>query len=324
MVAFIDQHRDTYGVEPICAVLPIAPSTYFLRKVQQQDASARSARARRDEELRTAIQRVWDAHEQVYGPRKVWRQLRREGIRTARCTVERLMREMGLRGTVRGRAWKVTTQSDPAATRPADLVDRQFVATRPNQLWVADFTYVATWHGFGDVALVIDVFARRIVGWRVSASLRTDFVLDALEQAIYDRRDAGVADLVHHSDRGTQYLSMRYTERLAEAGIAPSVGSRGDSYDNALAESIIGLFKTEVIQLKGPWRHLEAVEFATLRWVDWFNNRRLLEPIGYVPPAEYEARYYEQLHEPTTIENDGSAGRPESAPTDDRYSGGIL
>jgi putative transposase len=324
MVAFIDQHRDTYGVEPICAVLPIAPSTYFLRKVQQQDASARSARARRDEELRTAIQRVWDAHEQVYGPRKVWRQLRREGIRTARCTVERLMREMGLRGTVRGRAWKVTTQSDPAATRPADLVDRQFVATRPNQLWVADFTYVATWHGFVYVALVIDVFARRIVGWRVSASLRTDFVLDALEQAIYERRDAGVADLVHHSDRGTQYLSMRYTERLAEAGIAPSVGSRGDSYDNALAESIIGLFKTEVIQLKGPWRHLEAVEFATLRWVDWFNNRRLLEPIGYVPPAEYEARYYEQLHEPTTIENDGSAGRPESAPTDDRYSGGIL
>jgi putative transposase len=324
MVAFIDQHRDTYGVEPICAVLPIAPSTYFLRKVQQQDASARSARARRDEELRTAIQRVWDAHEQVYGPRKVWRQLRREGIRTARCTVERLMREMGLRGTVRGRAWKVTTQSDPAATRPADLVDRQFVATRPNQLWVADFTYVATWHGFVYVALVIDVFARRIVGWRVSASLRTDFVLDALEQAIYDRRDAGVADLVHHSDRGTQYLSMRYTERLAEAGIAPSVGSRGDSYDNALAESIIGLFKTEVIQLKGPWRHLEAVEFATLRWVDWFNNRRLLEPIGYVPPAEYEARYYEQLHEPTTIENDGSAGRLESAPTDDRYSGGIL
>ena len=243
---------------------------------------------------------MWDEHEQVYGPQKVWKQLRREDIRAARCTVERLMRDLGLRGTVRGRAWKVTTQSDPAAARPADLVERQFVATRPNQLWVSDFTYVATWRGFVYVAFVIDVFARRIVGWRVSASLRTDFVLDALEQAIYERRDAGVADLVHHSDRGTQYLSMRYTERLAEAGIAPSVGSRGDSYDNALAESIIGLFKAEVIQLKGPWRHLEAVEFATLRWVDFFNNRRLLEPIGYVPPAEYEAQYYE-LHQETTI-----------------------
>ncbi len=252
MVRFIDQHRDTYGVEPICAVLPIAPSTYFLRRAQQQDARKRSARARRDDDLRAAIQRVWDEHEHVYGPRKVWRQLRREGIRAARCTVERLMRDMGLRGTVRGRAWKITTQSDPAVRHPADLVDRQFVATRPNQLWVADFTYVATWRGFVYVAFVIDVFARRLVGWRVSASLRTDFVLDALEQAIYDRRDAGVTDLVHHSDRGTQYLSMRYTERLAEAGIAPSVGSRGDSYDNALAESIIGLFKTEVIQLKGP------------------------------------------------------------------------
>jgi putative transposase len=295
MVTFIDQHRATYGVESICALLPIAPSTYFLRKVQQADVRKRSARARRDDEFRREIQRVWDEHEQVYGPQKVWKQLRREGIRAARCAVERLMRALGLRGTVRGRAWKITTLSDPAATRPADLVDRQFVATRPNQLWVADFTYVATWRGFVYVAFVIDVFARRIVGWRVSSSLRTDFVLDALEQAIYERRDAGVTDLVHHSDRGTQYLSMRYTERLAEAGIAPSVGSRGDSYDNALAESIIGLFKTEVIQLKGPWRHLEAVEFATLRWVDFFNNRRLLEPIGYVPPAEFEAHYYAQL-----------------------------
>src|SRR5262245_45680445 len=294
MVTFIDQHRATYGVEPICAVLPIAPSTYCLRRAQQQDATKRSARARRDDELRAAIQRIWNEHEQVYGPRKVWRQLRREGRRAARCTVERLMRDMGLRGTVRGRAWKITTQSDPAATRPADLVDRQFVATRPNQLWVADFTYVATWRGFVYVAFVIDVFARRIVGWRVSTSLRTDFVLDALEQAIYDRRGAGVNELVHHSDRGTQYLSIGYTDRLSEAGIEPSVGSRGDSYDNALAESIIGLFKTEVIQRKGPWRHLEAVEFATLTWVDWFNTRRLLEPIGYVPPAEYEANYYAQ------------------------------
>ena len=190
-----------------------------------------------------------------------------------------------------------TTRAEASADRPADLVDRHFRATRPNQLWVADFTYVATWRGFVYVAFVIDVFARRIVGWRVSASLRTDFVLDALEQAIYDRREAGLADLVHHSDRGTQYLSMRYTDRLADAGIEPSVGSRGDSYDNALAESIIGLFKTEVIQRTGPWRHLEAVEFATLTWVDWFNTRRLLEPIGYVPPAEYEASYYHQLDE---------------------------
>ena len=292
MVAFIDQHRDTYGVEPICAVLPIAPSTYFLHQAQQQELTKRSQRRQRDDELRTAIQRVWDDNQQVYGPRKVWKQLRREGHRVARCTVERLMRGMGLRGAVRGRAWVITTRADAAAAGPADLVERRFEATRPNQLWVADFTYVATWRGFVYVAFVIDVFARRIVGWRVSRSLRTDFVLEALEQAIYDRRGTNVADLVHHSDRGTQYLSMRYTERLAEAGIAPSVGSRGDSYDNALAESIIGLFKTEVIQRKGPWRYLEAVEFATLDWVDWFNTRRLLEPIGYVPPTEYEAQYY--------------------------------
>jgi putative transposase len=292
MVDFIDQHRDTYGVEPICAVLPIAPSTYFLHKLQQREPTTRSKRRQRDDDLRAAIQRVWDANEQVYGPRKVWKQLRREGVRVARCTVERLMRAMGLQGTTRGRAWVVTTRADVAGNRPADLVDRRFTATRPNQLWVADFTYVATWRGFVYVAFVIDVFARRIVGWRVSASLRTDFVLDALEQAIYDRCGAGTADLVHHSDRGAQYLAMRYTDRLTEAGIEPSVGSRGDSYDNALAESIIGLYKTEVIQRKGPWRHLEGVEFATLAWVDWFNNRRLLEPIGYVPPAEYEAQYY--------------------------------
>jgi transposase InsO family protein len=324
MVTFIDQHRDSYGVEPICAVLPIAPSTYYLRKAQQQDAETRSTRARRDEALRAAIQRVWDENKQVYGPRKVWRQLRREGHRVARCTVERLMRAMGLRGASRRRAWVVTTRADAAAARPADLVDRQFTATRPNQLWVADFTYVATWRGFVYVAFVIDVFARRIVGWRVSASLATDFVLDALEQAIYARCGAGVDDLVHHSDRGTQYVSMRYTERLADAGIAPSVGSRGDSYDNALAESIIGLFKTEVIQRKGPWRHLEAVEFATLTWVDWFNTRRLFEPIGYVPPAEYEAHYYEQLRGPARIDDGVAAGILGPAPTDDRRSWGIL
>jgi putative transposase len=324
MVPFIDQHRATYGVESICAVLPIAPSTYFRRKAQQQDATKQSARARRDGELRVAIQRVWEEHHQVYGPRKVWRQLRREGVRVARCTVERLMRDLRLQGAVRSRAWKITTQPDPAAARPTDLVHRQFTAMRPNQLWVADFTYVATWRGFVYVAFVIDVFARRIIGWRVSASLRTDFVLDALEQAIYDRRGAGVEELVHHSDRGSQYLSMHYTDRLAEAGIAPSVGSRGDSYDNALAESIIGLFKMEVIQRKGPWRHLEAVEFATLDWVDWFNTRRLLEPIGYVPPAEYEASYYEQRRELATIEDDVTAGIPQAAPTDDRRSWGIL
>jgi transposase InsO family protein len=218
----------------------------------------------------------------------------REGLRVARCRVRRLMRQMGLAGAVRGRAWTTTTQSPPTSDRPSDLVDRNFTATRPNQLWVSDFTYVATWRGFVYVAFVIDVFARRIVGWRVSSSLATDFVLDALEQAIYDRCDQTIVGLVHHSDRGTQYLSMRYTDRLGDAGIAPSVGSRGDSYDNALAESVIGLFKTEVIRRLGPWRHLEAVEFATLDWVDWFNHRRLLEPIGYVPPAEYEARYYEQ------------------------------
>jgi putative transposase len=301
MVAFIDQHRETYGVEPICAVLPIAPSTYFLQKAQQTDPTRRSGRAQRDDDLRAAIQRVWDEHQQVYGPRKVWRQLRRERYDVARCTVERLMRAMGLRGAVRGRAWIITTRADAAAARPADLVERQFTATRPNQLWVADFTYVATWRGFVYVAFVIDVFARRIVGWRVSSSLATDFVLDALEQAIYDRR-GDLEELVHHSDRGTQYLSMRYTERLADADIAPSVGSRGDSYDNAMAESIIGLFKTEVIHPKGPWRHLEAVEFATLTWVDWFNTRRLLEPIGYVPPAEYEAAYYAELDAESTSE----------------------
>ena len=324
MIGFIDDHRDRFGVEPICAVLPIAPSTYFLHQAQRRDPEQRSARAHRDDELRAAIQRVWDDNEQVYGPRKVWKQLRRDGIRVARCTVARLMRAMGLKGTTRGRAWVATTRADAAADRPADLVDRRFAATRPNQLWVADFTYVATWRGFVYVAFVIDVFARRIVGWRVAASLRTDFVLDALEQAIYERCGAGIDDLVHHRDRGTQYLSMRYTERLAEAGIAPSVGSRGDSYDNALAESIIGLFKAEVIQRKGPWRHLEAVEFATLHWVDWFNTRRLLEPIGYVPPAEYEARYYEHLREPATITQDVTAGIPVVAPADDRCSWGLL
>jgi putative transposase len=294
MVRFIDDHRTLYGVEPICRVLPIAPSTYFRCKAEQRDPTTRSARAQRDDLLRAIIRRIWNEHHQVYGQRKVWKQMGRERLRAARCRVRRLMRDMGLAGAVRGRAWITTTQSAPDAPRPRDLVDRQFTATRPNQLWVSDFTYVATWRGFVYVAFVIDVFARRIVGWRVSSSLATDFVLDALEQAIYDRCGQTTTGLVHHSDRGTQYLSMRYTDRLADAGIAPSVGSRGDSYDNALAESVIGLFKTEVIRRLGPWRHLDAVEFATLEWVDWFNHRRLLEPIGYMPPAEYEARYDEQ------------------------------
>jgi len=294
MVRFIDDHRPVHGVEPICRVLSIAPSTYFRHKLLARDPARRSVRAVSDAVLRAIIRQIWDENHRVYGPRKVWQQMGREGLRVARCRVRRLMRALGLVGATRGRAWTTTTASQPHTDRPADLVDRQFTATRPNQLWLADFTYVATWRGFVYVAFVIDVFARRIVGWRVSSSLATDFVLDALEQAIYDRCGTGAAGLVHHSDRGAQYLSMRYTDRLAGAGIAPSVGSRGDSYDNAMAESIIGLFKTEVIQRKGPWRHLEAVEFATLEWVDWFNHRRLLGPIGYVPPAEYEARYHEQ------------------------------
>lgn len=292
-MAYIDAHRDRFGVESICRGLPIAPSTYYAHRQQQADPTRRSRRAHQDAWLRPAIQRVWDENHQVYGPRTVWYQLTREDVRVARCTVERLMRDMGLRGAVRGRAWITTTQTGDGA-RPRDLVDRQFVATRPNQLWVSDFTYVATWGGFVFVAFVIDVFARRIVGWRVSASMRTDFVLDALEQAIHARGHDALTGLVHHSDQGVQYLSMRYTHRLADAGIAPSVGSRGDAYDNALAESVIGLFKTEVIQRKGPWRSLEAVEFATLVWVDWFNNRRLLGPIGHIPPAEFEAQYYAQ------------------------------
>jgi transposase InsO family protein len=289
MTSFIDEHRDSYGVEPICDVLPIAPSTYYEQKARQTDPSRLPERARRDAVLREDIQRVWRENFSVYGPRKVWRQLKREGFEVARCTIERLMRDLGLRGAVRGRTFK-TTITDDSASRPADLVRRDFTASRPNQLWVADLTYVATWRGFVYVAFVIDVFARRIVGWRASGSLRTDLALDALEQALYER--PGVEDLVHHSDHGVQYLSIRYTERLAEAGIEPSVGTVGDSYDNAMAESVIGLYKTEVIWSRGPWRGVEDVEFATLEWVDWFNNRRLLEPIGYIPPAELEQMYY--------------------------------
>ena len=298
MVSFIDEHRALYGVEPICRVLPIAPSTYYELKARSADPGRLPARAQRDAVLRQSIRRVWDENHQVYGPRKVWRQLRRQGTGVARCTVERLMRGMGLHGVVRGRKFKTTIGGDTAVC-PADLVQRDFTATRPNELWVADLTYVATWNGFAFVAFVIDAYARRIVGWRVSSSLRTDLALEALEQALYAR--PGIDDLVHHSDRGIQYVSIRYTERLAEAGIEPSVGSIGDSYDNALAESVIGLYKTEVIRRQGPWRNLDAVEYATLEWIDWFNNRRLLEPIGYVPPAEFEEAYYRNQADPAMV-----------------------
>jgi putative transposase len=291
MTAFVEEHRAEYGVEPICEVLPIAPSTYYELRARRRDPDLRPDREKHDAELEPKIRRVWDENQDgVYGAEKVWRQLLREKVPVARCTVERLMRRMGLRGVVRGRAFRVTTVPDTAAFRPPDLVERRFEATRPNQLWVADLTYVATWTGFVYVAFVIDVFSRRIVGWRVSSSLRSDLALDALEQALHARPVTD--ELVHHSDRGVQYLSIRYTERLAEAGVERSVGSVGDSYDNALAETVIGLFKTEVIRHKGPWRSIDAVEFATLGWVDWFNNRRLLEPIGYVPPAEYEQAWY--------------------------------
>lgn len=294
MKTFIDNHRDAYGVEPICRVLPIAPSTYHEHAARNRNPSRRPARERRDGDLRGEIRRVFEANFGVYGVRKVWRQLKREGIDVARCTVARLMKSMALKGVVRGKPVK-TTISDKARPCPLDRVNRQFHAPRPNALWVSDFTLVATWKGFAYVAFVIDTFARRIVGWRVSRTAHADFVLDALEQALHDRRPFAGGGLVHHSDRGSQYVSIRYTERLAEAGIEPSVGSVGDSYDNALAETINGLFKAEVIHRRGPWRNLEAVEFATLEWVDWFNHRRLLEPIGNVPPAEAEAAYYAQL-----------------------------
>jgi putative transposase len=292
MVDYIDRHQDRYGVEPICRQLPIAPSTYYEWKARERDPGRLPARHHRDQALRDHIRRVWQENFCAYGVRKTWKQLNREQIRVARCTVQRLMRQMGLSGATRGKAFKITTVSDINAARPADLVERQFVATRPNQLWVADFTYVATWRGFVYVAFVIDVFSRMLVGWRVSTSMKADLVLDALEQAIHARSDT--EGLIHHSDRGTQYLSIRYSDRLAECGIAASVGTTGDSYDNALAESIIGLFKTELIGPRGPWRHGDAVEYGTLEWVDWFNNRRLLEPIGDVPPVEFEQAYYRQ------------------------------
>ncbi|MCP8892740.1 IS3 family transposase [Sphingomonas faeni] len=291
MIAFIDDHRDAYGVEPICRVLPIAPSTYYEHVAHRQDPSRLSARAREDLILKPEIARDFAENFAVYGVRKVWRQMVREGFVVARCTVERLMREMGLAGVIRGKPVR-TTISDKAAPCPRDHVNRQFYAPAPNMLWVSDFTYVATWAGFVYVAFVIDTYARRIVGWRASRTAHASFVLDALEQALHDRRPVHRGGLVHHSDRGSQYVSIKYTERLAEAGIEPSVGSVGDSYDNALAETINGLYKAEVIHRRGPWRSFEAVEYATLEWVDWFNHRRLLEPIGNIPPAEAEDQYY--------------------------------
>ena len=297
MIAFIDDQREAHGVEPICNVLPIAPSTYHAHAAKRADPAKLSGRAKRDLQLRPEISRVFAENFAVYGVRKVWRQLGREGVAVARCGVERLMRQMGLQGAIRGKPIR-TTISDKAAPCPQDRVNRQFHAPRPNALWVSDFTYVATWQGFVYVAFVIDVFARRIVGWRASRTAHAGFVLDALEQALHDRRPTLRGGLVHHSDRGSQYVSIKYTERLADAGIEPSVGSVGDSYDNALAESINGLYKAELIHRRGPWRNFEAVEFATLEWLDWFNHRRLLEPIGNIPPAEAEARYYAMLDQP--------------------------
>jgi transposase InsO family protein len=297
MIGFIDDHREDYGVEPICKVLSIAPSTYHAHAAKCADPAKLPERARRDIVLKKEVRRVFEENFRVYGVRKVWRQLLREGFEVVRCTVERLMRDMGLQGAIRGKPVKTTVQ-DKAVPCPLDHVNRQFQAPRPNALWVSDFTYVTTWQGFVYVAFIIDVFSRRIVGWRASRTAHAGFVLDALEQALHERRPVKRGGLIHHSDRGSQYLSIKYTERLAEAGVEPSVGSVGDSYDNALAETINGLYKAEVIHRRGPWKNFEAVEYATLEWVDWFNHRRLLEPIGNIPPAEAEERYYAMLDEP--------------------------
>jgi putative transposase len=289
-VKYITEHRDRFGIEPICRVLQVAPATYYAAV-----SRAPSIRALHDDVLKDEIRRVWNENRQVYGAYKVWRQLRREGWRMARCTVERLMRDLGLRGNIKGKTPRTTW---PAAVSepPADLVDRKFMAAAPNLLWVADLTYVKTHSGWVYVAFVTDVFSRRVVGWQASRSLRSDLALDALEMALWARRGEELAGLVHHSDRGVQYLSIRYTERLAEAGVNASVGSRGDSYDNAAAESFNSLYKTELIYKRGPWTGLEHVEHETLDYVDWFNNRRLHRMIGDVPPAEYEAAYYDQRH----------------------------
>lgn len=294
MTAFIDQHRAVFGVGPICRVLPIAPSTYYARAAIVRDPDLASHRARRDRDDSVRVQRVFDASGGRYGARKVWHALRREGHDIARCTVERLMKAMGLQGVVRGKK-VVTTHPDTSQPCPDDKVNRTFAAEMPNQLWVSDFTYVSTWQGVVYVAFVIDVFARKIVGWRVSTSMITAFVLDALNQAICQRAPSRAGGLIHHSDRGSQYLAIKYTERLADAGIDPSVGSVGDSYDNALAESIIGLFKAEVIKFLGPWKSVAQVEWQTLKWVAWYNAERLHSAIGYSSPDEAEDNFYATL-----------------------------
>jgi len=288
-VRFIEEHKARWGVEPICRVLQVAPSSYYAAISRPP-----SARRRRDEVLEADIRRVWEEHRCVYGADKVWAQLRREGRPVARCTVERLMRSLGLRGVVRGRSRVRTTVADAMENRPPDLVGRQFRAPAPNRLWVADLTYVKTHCGWVYVAFVVDACSRFVVGWQASRSLRAGLALDALEMALWRRRAFPLKGLVHHSDRGSQYLAIRYTERLAEAGAVPSVGSRGDSYDNALAESFNGLYKTELIRHAGPWRGLEDVEYATLEYVDWFNHRRLHGELGMLTPAEFEAAYYHQ------------------------------
>ncbi|HAJ6437329.1 IS3 family transposase [Escherichia coli] len=289
LMPLLDKLREQYGVGPVCSELHIAPSTYYHCQQQRHHPDKRSARAQHDDWLKREIQRVYDENHQVYGVRKVWRQLLREGIRVARCTVARLMAVMGLAGVLRGK--KVRTTISRKAVAAGDRVNRQFVAERPDQLWVADFTYVSTWRGFVYAAFIIDVFAGYIVGWRVSSSMETTFVLDALEQALWARRPSGT---VHHSDKGSQYVSLAYTQRLKEAGLLASTGSTGDSYDNAMAESINGLYKAEVIHRKS-WKNRAEVELATLTWVDWYNNRRLLERLGHTPPAEAEKAYYASI-----------------------------
>ena len=294
VMSFIDSHREELGIEPICRELAVAPSSYHAHAARLADPAKRSARSRRDDEIKEQIGQVHEASSGLYGTRKVWHQMRREGSKVAKCTVERLMRAMGLAGVRRGKT-TITTVSNPKSACPLDKVNRKFRVNRPNALWVVDFTYVHTWAGFVYVAFVIDAYARRIVGWKVSTAPTASFVLDALEQAIHARRPGPEDGLIHHSDRGVQYLAMNYTQRLAEAKLVPSVGSVGDSYDNALAETINGLYKAEVIWRQRSWPGASAVEMATLRWVDWFNNHRLFGPIGYIPPAEAEANYYAAL-----------------------------
>lgn len=295
MIAFIEDHRSDHGVEPICRVLPIAPSTFYARAAIARDPDLASDRAKKDVLDKTKIKEAFNGSGKRYGARKIWHELRRNKYDIARCTVERLMKAMGIQGVVRGQK-PITTNPDTSQPCPDDKVQRQFTAVMPNQLWVSDFTYVSSWQGMVYVAFVIDVYARKIVGWRVSTSMTTGFVLDALNQAICQRARSAADKLIHHSDRGSQYLSIKYTERLAEAGIDPSVGSVGDSYDNALAESTIGLFKTEVIDFMGPWKSVGQIEWETLKWVNWYNTKRLHSKIGYITPQEAEEKFYHALN----------------------------